>query len=172
MHGRLKKEEKDKMIHKFREGEIQLLICTTVIEVGVDVPEATLMIIENPERLGLSQLHQLRGRVGRKANSNAHCLLLYKEPLSAIAEERIKIMVETNNGFEIAEKDLQLRGSGDIYGLRQSGMMDLKIANPIRDSDLLESAQRDAILLSKENKPLAQILVDRWVGTRIDYSDS
>ena len=172
VHGRLKKEEKDKVINKFREGEIQLLICTTVIEVGVDVPEATLMIIENPERLGLSQLHQLRGRVGRKANSNAHCLLLYKEPLSAIAEERIKIMVETNNGFEIAEKDLQLRGSGDIYGLRQSGMMDLKIANPIRDSDLLESAQRDAILLSKENKPLAQILVDRWVGTRIDYSDS
>ena len=81
-------------------------------------------------------------------------------------------MVETNNGFEIAEKDLQLRGSGDIYGLRQSGMMDLKIANPIRDSDLLESAQKDAIVLSKENKPLAQILVDRWVGTRIDYSDS
>ena len=81
-------------------------------------------------------------------------------------------MEETNNGFEIAEKDLQLRGSGDIYGLRQSGMMDLKIANPIRDSDLLESAQRDAIVLSKENKPLAQILVDRWVGTRIDYSDS
>mgnify|MGYP006156657073 CR=1 FL=1 len=172
VHGRLKKKEKDKIINKFREGEIQLLICTTVIEVGVDIPEATLMIIENPERLGLSQLHQLRGRVGRKANSNAHCLLLYKEPLSAIAEERIKIMEETNNGFEIAEKDLQLRGSGDIYGLRQSGMMDLKIANPIRDSDLLESAQKDAIVLSKENKPLAQILVDRWVGTRIDYSDS
>ena len=172
VHGRLKKIEKDQVINDFRNGSLQLLVCTTVIEVGVDVPDATLMIIENPERLGLSQLHQLRGRVGRKANLNSHCLLLYKEPLTEIAQERIKTMENTNDGFEIAEKDLQLRGAGDIYGVRQSGMMDLKIANPIRDSDLLESAQYEAIKLSKNDKPFSKKLVDRWVGNKIDYSDS
>ena len=172
MHGRLKKEQKDSVIEKFRNGEIQLLVCTTVIEVGVDVPEATLMIIENPERLGLSQLHQLRGRVGRKANTDSHCLLLHREPLSNLAEERIKTMESTNDGFEIAEKDLELRGAGDIYGLRQSGLMDLKIANPIRDSDLLIAAQSEALELGKNEKAFAKTLVERWIGNRVDYSDS
>jgi len=172
VHGRLKKKEKDNVINAFREGNIQLLVCTTVIEVGVDVPEATLMIIENPERLGLSQLHQLRGRVGRKANSESHCLLLYKDPLTPIAEERIKTMQETNDGFVIAEKDLELRGAGDIYGVRQSGLMDLKIADPIRDADLLESAQIDALEIAKINPVFAKVLVDRWIGTKVDYSDS
>ena len=172
VHGRLKKEEKDKIINKFRKGEIQLLVCTTVIEVGVDVPEATLMIIENPERLGLAQLHQLRGRVGRKADTDSHCLLLYKEPLSPLAQERIKTMEETNDGFIIAEKDLELRGGGDIHGLRQSGLMNLKIANPIRDADLLESAQQEAFAIAKNNEVQARALIDRWIGTREDYSDS
>ena len=172
VHGRLKKEEKDKIINKFRKGEIQLLVCTTVIEVGVDVPEATLMIIENPERLGLAQLHQLRGRVGRKADTDSHCLLLYKEPLSPLAQERIKTMEETNDGFIIAEKDLELRGGGDIHGLRQSGLMNLKIANPIRDSDLLESAQQEAFTIAKTNEKQARLLIARWIGTRLDYSDS
>ena len=172
VHGKLKKKSKDQVIKKFREGKIQLLVCTTVIEVGVDVPEATLMIIENPERLGLSQLHQLRGRVGRKADSDSHCLLLYKEPLSSLAEERIKTMQETNDGFEIAEKDLELRGAGDIYGVRQSGLMDLKIANPIRDSDLLEEAQEDAIAIAKNDDSYAKTIVLRWIGNRVDYSES
>ena len=172
MHGRLKKDQKDSVIEKFRNGDIQLLVCTTVIEVGVDVPEATLMIIENPERLGLSQLHQLRGRVGRKANTDSHCLLLYKEPLSGLAEERIKTMEYTNDGFKIAEKDLELRGAGDIYGIRQSGLMDLKIANPIRDSNLLLVAQKEAVELSKNEQGFAKTLVDRWIGNRVDYSDS
>ena len=172
VHGRLKKEEKDKIINKFRKGEIQLLVCTTVIEVGVDVPEATLMIIENPERLGLAQLHQLRGRVGRKADTDSYCLLLYKEPLSPLAQERIKTMEETNDGFVIAEKDLELRGGGDIHGLRQSGLMNLKIANPIRDVDLLESAQQEAFAIAKNNETQARVLIDRWIGTRQDYSDS
>ena len=172
VHGKLKKKYKDQVIKKFREGKIQLLVCTTVIEVGVDVPEATLMIIENPERLGLSQLHQLRGRVGRKADSDSHCLLLYKEPLSSLAEERIKTMQETNDGFEIAEKDLELRGAGDIYGVRQSGLMDLKIANPIRDSDLLEEAQEDAIAIAKNDDSYAKTIVLRWIGNRVDYSES
>ena len=172
VHGRLKKEQKDSVIEKFRNGEIQLLVCTTVIEVGVDVPEATLMIIENPERLGLSQLHQLRGRVGRKANTDSHCLLLHRETLSNLAEERIKTMESTNDGFEIAENDLELRGAGDIYGLRQSGLMDLKIANPIRDSDLLIAAQNEALELGKNEKAFAKTLVERWIGNRVDYSDS
>ena len=172
VHGRLKKEDKDFVIKKFREGDIQLLVCTTVIEVGVDIPEATLMIIENPERLGLSQLHQLRGRVGRKANTDSHCLLLYKEPLSMMAEERIKTMELTNDGFKIAEKDLELRGAGDIYGIRQSGLMDLKIANPIRDSELLVEAQTEALELGKNEKEFAKILVKRWISNRVDYSES
>jgi ATP-dependent DNA helicase RecG len=172
VHGRLKKEEKDKIINKFRNGEIQLLVCTTVIEVGIDVPEATLMIIENPERLGLAQLHQLRGRVGRKADTDSHCLLLYKEPLPPLAKERIKTMEETNDGFVIAEKDLELRGGGDIHGLRQSGLMNLKIANPIRDADLLESAQQEAFAIAKNNEVQARDLIYRWIGTRKDYSDS
>lgn len=172
VHGRLKKDKKDSVIEKFRNGEIQLLVCTTVIEVGVDVPDATLMIIENPERLGLSQLHQLRGRVGRKANTESHCLLLHKEPLSNLAEERIETMKKTNDGFQIAEKDLELRGAGDIYGLRQSGLMDLKIANPIRDSNLLIEAQEEALDLGKNDKSFSKILVDRWIGNRVDYSES
>ena len=172
VHGKLKKDQKDSVIDKFRKGNIQLLVCTTVIEVGVDVPEATLMIIENPERLGLSQLHQLRGRVGRKANTESHCLLLYKEPLSVLAEERIKTMEATYDGFQIAEKDLELRGAGDIYGIRQSGLMDLKIANPIRDSNLLISAQESALELGKNDKDFAKTLVERWIGNRVDYSDS
>ena len=172
VHGRLKKEEKDKVINRFRKGAIQLLVCTTVIEVGVDVPEATLMIIENPERLGLAQLHQLRGRVGRKADTDSHCLLLFREPLSELAKERISTMENTNDGFVIAEKDLELRGGGDIHGLRQSGLMNLKIANPIRDSDLLESAQQEALLIAKTNELQARSLINRWIGARLDYSDS
>ncbi|HIM22252.1 MAG TPA: hypothetical protein EYI81_04890 [Gammaproteobacteria bacterium] len=172
VHGRLKKEEKDRVINKFRQGKVQLLVCTTVIEVGVDVPEATLMIIENPERLGLAQLHQLRGRVGRKADTDSHCLLLFKEPLADLAKERINTMENTNDGFIIAEKDLELRGGGDIHGLRQSGLMNLKIANPIRDSDLLESAQQEALLIAKTNEQQARSLINRWIGTRLDYSDS
>ena len=172
VHGRLKKEEKDKVINRFRKGDIQLLVCTTVIEVGVDVPEATLMIIENPERLGLAQLHQLRGRVGRKADTDSHCLLLFRDPLSELAKERISTMENTNDGFVIAEKDLELRGGGDIHGLRQSGLMNLKIANPIRDSDLLESAQQEALLIAKTNELQARSLIKRWIGARLDYSDS
>ena len=172
VHGRLKKEEKDRVINRFRQGDIQLLVCTTVIEVGVDVPEATLMIIENPERLGLAQLHQLRGRVGRKANTDSHCLLLFREPLADLAKERISTMESTNDGFVIAEKDLELRGGGDIHGLRQSGLLNLKIANPIRDSDLLESAQQEALLIAKTNELQARSLIHRWIGARLDYSDS
>ena len=115
---------------------------------------------------------RLRGRVGRKADTNSHCLLLFKDPLSDLAKERISTMEKTNDGFLIAEKDLELRGGGDIHGLRQSGLMNLKIANPIRDSDLLDSAQQDALHIAKTNEDRAQLLIDRWIGSKFDYSDS
>ncbi|EKT4455055.1 ATP-dependent DNA helicase RecG [Pseudomonas putida LF54] len=150
IHGRMKPAEKAEIMAEFKAGNLQLLVATTVIEVGVDVPNASLMIIENPERLGLAQLHQLRGRVGR-GSAVSHCVLLYHPPLSQIGRERLGIMRETNDGFIIAEKDLELRGPGEMLGTRQTGLLQFKVANLMRDADLLP-AVRDA----------AQALVSRW----------
>ncbi|WP_258910625.1 ATP-dependent DNA helicase RecG [Pseudomonas putida] len=150
IHGRMKPAEKAEIMAQFKAGELQLLVATTVIEVGVDVPNASLMIIENPERLGLAQLHQLRGRVGR-GSAVSHCVLLYHPPLSQIGRERLGIMRETNDGFIIAEKDLELRGPGEMLGTRQTGLLQFKVADLMRDADLLP-AVRDA----------AQALVARW----------
>ncbi|MBD8684259.1 ATP-dependent DNA helicase RecG [Pseudomonas sp. CFBP 13719] len=152
IHGRMKPVEKAEVMALFKAGELQLLIATTVIEVGVDVPNSSLMIIENPERLGLAQLHQLRGRVGR-GSAASHCVLLYHPPLSQIGRERLGIMRETNDGFVIAEKDLQLRGPGEMLGTRQTGLLQFKVADLMRDADLLP-AVRDA----------AQMLIERWPG--------
>jgi ATP-dependent DNA helicase RecG len=150
IHGRMKPAEKAAIMAEFKQGDVQLLIATTVIEVGVDVPNASLMIIENPERLGLAQLHQLRGRVGR-GSAASHCVLLYHPPLSQIGRERLGIMRETNDGFIIAEKDLQIRGPGEMLGTRQTGLLQFKVADLMRDADLLP-AVRDA----------AQALLARW----------
>ncbi len=150
IHGRMKAAEKAAVMAEFKEGHLQLLVATTVIEVGVDVPNASLMIIENPERLGLAQLHQLRGRVGR-GSAASHCVLLYHPPLSQIGRERLGIMRETNDGFVIAEKDLELRGPGEMLGTRQTGLLQFKVADLMRDADLLP-AVRDA----------AQALLARW----------
>lgn len=150
IHGRMKPAEKAAIMAEFKQGDLQLLIATTVIEVGVDVPNASLMIIENPERLGLAQLHQLRGRVGR-GSAASHCVLLYHPPLSQIGRERLGIMRETNDGFIIAEKDLQIRGPGEMLGTRQTGLLQFKVADLMRDADLLP-AVRDA----------AQALLARW----------
>jgi len=150
IHGRMKPAEKAAIMAEFKEGRLQLLVATTVIEVGVDVPNASLMIIENPERLGLAQLHQLRGRVGR-GSAVSHCVLLYHPPLSQIGRERLGIMRETNDGFVIAEKDLELRGPGEMLGTRQTGLLQFKVADLMRDADLLP-AVRDA----------AQALLARW----------
>ena len=150
IHGRMKPAEKAAVMAEFKEGRLQLLVATTVIEVGVDVPNASLMIIENPERLGLAQLHQLRGRVGR-GSAVSHCVLLYHPPLSQIGRERLGIMRETNDGFVIAEKDLELRGPGEMLGTRQTGLLQFKVADLMRDADLLP-AVRDA----------AQALLARW----------
>ena len=163
VHGRMKNTEKESIMAAFKNGELDILVATTVIEVGVDVPNASLMIIENAERLGLSQLHQLRGRVGR-GSIQSHCLLLYQSPLSTTATERLKLMRETTDGFLIAEKDLELRGAGDVLGTRQTGYRTFKVASFPRDKDLLNLLPRIATDLMNHNKPLAHHIAKRWLG--------
>ncbi|MGZ0788003.1 helicase-related protein, partial [Pseudomonas saponiphila] len=136
VHGRLKSAEKQQIMADFKAGIIHLLVATTVIEVGVDVPNASLMIIENPERLGLAQLHQLRGRVGRGAIAS-HCVLLYKAPLSHTATQRLSVLRQSNDGFIIAQKDLEIRGPGEVLGTKQTGLAELKIADLVRDQALI-----------------------------------
>ena len=162
IHGRMKPAEKAAVMEQFKQGQLQLLVATTVIEVGVDVPNASLMIIENPERLGLAQLHQLRGRVGR-GSAASHCLLLYHAPLSQLGRQRLAIMRETCDGFVIAEKDLELRGPGEMLGTRQTGLLQFKVADLMRDADLLP-AVRDAALALLEHWPQhVSPLLERWL---------
>lgn len=163
VHGRMKTIEKEATMAAFKQGEIDLLVATTVIEVGVDVPKASLMIIENAERLGLSQLHQLRGRVGR-GSTQSHCLLLYQSPLSQLSAERLRIMRATNDGFVIAEKDLQLRGAGEVLGTRQTGYHQFKVANLQRDQRFLPVVANTAKQLVLEKPQLARMIAQRWLG--------
>lgn len=171
IHGRLKPREKLEIMEAFKSGEINLLVATTVIEVGVDVPNASLMIIDNAERLGLSQLHQLRGRVGRGSQSS-HCLLLYSMPISANGSARLKIMHETNDGFKIAEKDLELRGPGEVLGTRQTGDMQLHIADLQRDAHLLPQVKitAEALLFNYQNN--VDPLIMRWLGHSEQYAQA
>ncbi|MCX2890501.1 MULTISPECIES: ATP-dependent DNA helicase RecG [Pseudomonas] len=162
IHGRMKPAEKAEIMAQFKAGELQLLVATTVIEVGVDVPNASLMIIENPERLGLAQLHQLRGRVGR-GSAVSHCVLLYHPPLSQIGRERLGIMRETNDGFIIAEKDLELRGPGEMLGTRQTGLLQFKVADLMRDADLLPAVRDAAQALIARWPDHVSPLLDRWL---------
>jgi len=148
---------------RFKSGKIQLLVATTVIEVGVDVPNASLMIIENAERLGLAQLHQLRGRVGR-GSQQASCVLLYSPPLGNLARERLNILRETSDGFRIAEKDLELRGPGEVLGTRQTGMLQFRVADLARDQQLLERIPPVADRLLSGNPARAEQLIRRWIG--------
>jgi len=162
IHGRMKPAEKAEVMAEFKQGNLQLLVATTVIEVGVDVPNASLMIIENPERLGLAQLHQLRGRVGR-GSAVSHCVLLYHPPLSQIGRERLGIMRETNDGFIIAEKDLELRGPGEMLGTRQTGLLQFKVADLMRDADLLPAVRDAAQALLARWPDHVSPLLDRWL---------
>ncbi len=162
IHGRMKPAEKAEVMAEFKQGSLQLLVATTVIEVGVDVPNASLMIIENPERLGLAQLHQLRGRVGR-GSAVSHCVLLYHPPLSQIGRERLGIMRETNDGFVIAEKDLELRGPGEMLGTRQTGLLQFKVADLMRDADLLPAVRDAAQALLARWPDHVSPLLDRWL---------
>ncbi len=170
IHGRMKSAAKEAVMLAFKNHEIDLLVATTVIEVGVDVPNASLMIIENPERLGLSQLHQLRGRVGR-GDDDSYCLLMYQSPLSDTARHRLGILRDSNDGFVIAEKDLQLRGPGEVMGTRQTGQMHFKIADLSRDSDLLEHIQDIGAQFFTETPQAIQPLCDRWLGDATAYSE-
>lgn len=170
IHGRMKNREKEAIMASFKDNKTQLLVATTVIEVGVDVPNASLMIIENSERLGLFQLHQLRGRVGR-GNIKSDCVLMYQAPLGELARSRLETMRETNDGFEIAEKDLALRGPGELTGTRQTGLPDLRIADILRDANLLADVQRAAKLLQQKYPQHIDPLLKRWIGKELEYSN-
>ncbi len=161
VHGRLKSEEKQAVMDRFKANEIQLLVATTVIEVGVDVPNASLMVIENAERLGLSQLHQLRGRVGRGARQS-HCVLMYQAPLSENAQVRLQTMRSTNDGFEIARQDLKLRGPGEILGTRQKGSMEFRFSNPEQDAALFKQAKTMAAELMAKDPDVCEKIIQRW----------
>jgi len=169
VHGRLKADQKEAVMQAFKAGELDLLVATTVIEVGVDVPNASLMIIENPERLGLAQLHQLRGRVGRGSTAS-HCVLLYKSPLSKTAAERLGVLRDSNDGFVIAQRDLEIRGPGELLGHRQTGLTQMKVADIERDADLIPSAQTLAERLLNDYPVTAAALIERWLPRRDHYA--
>ncbi|MEL5848873.1 MAG: ATP-dependent DNA helicase RecG [Candidatus Igneacidithiobacillus chanchocoensis] len=169
LHGRQRSEEKSQIMEAFRAGALRILVATTVIEVGVDVPNASVMVIEHAERLGLAQLHQLRGRVGR-GTAASMCILLYRAPLSAKARERLRIMRASQDGFVIARKDLEMRGPGEFLGVRQSGERQLRIADFLRDEALLALLPRPAETLERENPAAVEVLIRRWLGAASAYA--
>jgi ATP-dependent DNA helicase RecG len=169
VHGRIKAAEKEAVMRRFKGGDIDLLVATTVIEVGVDVPRATLMVIENSERMGLAQLHQLRGRVGRGDLASA-CVLLYKPPLSDVARQRLDLMRRTNDGFEVAQRDLELRGPGEVLGTRQTGVMQLRVADLLRDADLLPTVIRISDELLERRPERVEPLIRRWVSGAREFA--
>ena len=168
VHGRMKSIEKQYVMDHFKDGQLDLLVATTVIEVGVDVPNASLMIIENPERLGLAQLHQLRGRVGR-GDIASHCVLLYKNPLSKTGQKRLQVLRESNDGFYIAEQDLAIRGPGEVLGVKQTGVAEFKIADLLRDQSLLPQTQQLAFTVMDSFPELIAPLIKRWLGNKGEY---
>lgn len=171
VHGRMKAQEKQAVMQAFKQGEVQLLVATTVIEVGVDVPNASLMIIENSERLGLAQLHQLRGRVGRGAVAS-HCVLLYKTPLSKTAQKRLQVLRDSNDGFVIAQQDLEIRGPGELLGTRQTGSAEFKVADLLRDQAMIPDVQRIARYLQQQFPDHAKALIERWLPERVRYTNA
>jgi ATP-dependent DNA helicase RecG len=168
VHGRMKAAEKESIMQAFKDGEIDLLVATTVIEVGVDVPNASLMVIENAERLGLAQLHQLRGRVGR-GDTQSHCVLMYHPPLSENGQARLSCLRESNDGFEIAQRDLEIRGPGEVLGTRQTGLPQFRVADLMEDSEMLESVGTLAEQMLSNEQELASQLVRRWFGHKVDF---
>ena len=171
VHGKMKSAEKDAVMRRFKAGDVQLLVSTTVIEVGIDVPNATVMVVEHAERFGLAQLHQLRGRVGRGGDAST-CILITPFHRGEETHRRLEAMAATNDGFKIAEVDLELRGPGELLGTRQSGLPDFRVANLIRDRGILEEArhaadawlQQDPKLQRPESQPLRTVLAHRWAG--------
>lgn len=171
IHGRMTAQEKQAVMQAFKQGELQLLIATTVIEVGVDVPNASLMIIDNPERLGLAQLHQLRGRVGRGSTAS-HCVLLYKTPLTKTVQMRLQVLRESNDGFVIAQRDLEIRGPGELLGTRQTGGTEFKVADLLRDQNILPEVQRIARHLHQKYPEQAAALIERWLPEKRRYTNA
>jgi ATP-dependent DNA helicase RecG len=171
VHGRMKPKEKQAAMDAFASGATSLLVATTVIEVGVDVPNASLMVIDDADRLGLSQLHQLRGRVGRGAAASS-CVLLYRPPLSQLARERLAVLRETTDGFRIAEKDLALRGPGELLGTRQTGEADFRVANLVRDAAELPQVAAAADVVLAEHAELVDRLVARWIGRAARFAEA
>lgn len=170
VHGRMKAAEKEQVMAAFKAGKIDLLVATTVIEVGVDVPNASLMIMENAERLGLSQLHQLRGRVGRGAVESS-CVLLYKTPLGQKAKKRLDVMRSTNDGFIIAQEDLDMRGPGEVLGTRQTGMVNFRVADVVRDAELLDQVHSLAAEMLQQDHPNVRLIIERWLGSVQKFSN-
>lgn len=170
IHGRMRSQQKEQVMQDFKSGQRDLLVATTVIEVGVDVPNAGLMIIENPERLGLSQLHQLRGRVGR-GEDESYCVLLYQSPLSVSAKQRLGILRATQDGFVIAEKDLELRGPGEFLGVRQTGQVQFRVADLVRDAGLLDDVKTVAEGMLKDSPEHVEPLLSRWLGQGARYAE-
>ncbi|MDO5055579.1 MAG: ATP-dependent DNA helicase RecG [Pasteurella oralis] len=171
VHGRMKPTEKQEIMTAFKNAEIDLLVATTVIEVGVDVSNASLMIIENAERLGLSQLHQLRGRVGR-GNTASFCVLMYKSPLGKISQKRLQVLRDTQDGFIISEKDLEIRGPGEVLGTKQTGIAEFKVANLMRDRKMIPTVQYYARRLIVEQPEVAESLIKRWLNNKEIYSNA
>ncbi|KGQ69563.1 ATP-dependent DNA helicase RecG [Chelonobacter oris] len=169
VHGRMKPQEKQAIMHAFKEAELDLLVATTVIEVGVDVPNASLMIIENAERLGLSQLHQLRGRVGR-GSIDSYCVLMYKPPLGKVSRQRLQVLRDSQDGFVIAEKDLQIRGPGEVLGTKQTGIAEFKIASLMRDRKMIPLVQHHARQIIEQYPACVDALIRRWLDQRTMYS--
>lgn len=171
VHSRIKSDKKDEVMANFKGGTIDLLVATTVIEVGVDVPNASLMIIENPERLGLAQLHQLRGRVGR-GRVDSHCVLLYGSPLSLLAKQRLQVLRGSNDGFYIAEEDLKIRGPGEVLGTRQTGTIEFKVADLQHHAHLHQAVKNAASKLLSQQSPVTEFLIKRWLGTKPNYAQA
>ncbi|HAJ77359.1 MAG TPA: ATP-dependent DNA helicase RecG [Gammaproteobacteria bacterium] len=168
IHGRMKSKQKLEVMERFKSGNLKLLVATTVIEVGVDVPNASLMVIENPERLGLAQLHQLRGRIGR-GSVHSHCLLLYQTPLSESSKQRLAVMRESTDGFYIAEKDLELRGPGQVLGTQQTGLMTFRVADIGRDAGLLDEVRDASEIVLTQFPEIVDPLICRWLGDKVNY---
>ena len=171
LHGKLSSKEKQRQVQQFKDSETSVLVSTTVVEVGVDIPDADIMVIENAERFGLAQLHQLRGRIGR-GSKESFCILLHKDKIGDISSQRLDVLVETQDGFKIAEKDLEIRGPGEIMGAQQTGIVPMKYTNLVRDSQYLMGTKKVAEVICDENPELANQLINRWISGSIAFADA
>ena len=171
LHGKLSAKDKQREIQKFKDSETSVLVSTTVVEVGVDIPDADIMVIENAERFGLAQLHQLRGRIGR-GSKESFCILLHKDKIGEISSQRLDVLVETQDGFKIAEKDLEIRGPGEIMGAQQTGIVPMKYTNLVRDSQYLMGTKKVAEVICDEDPELANQLIERWISGSIAFADA